>query len=125
MALVNNGVKISIPKSLQPAGFTYPSYTPMAEYEYCREFVLTIDKATVENADPVLTLQQIFNNAVIGVEKQVTDILTADYIGTNTVEYLIEAVGIGGNICPSLSNDFYLAVAPVYTIKAKVYIQTS
>ena len=101
MALVNNGVKVSLKASQKPTGYSLPSVTTFTDYEYTRPMTLNVAKATVENATKATTLTNIISNATIGISKQVDDIMTADYIGSNTVTYYIDLLTINHNIAPN------------------------
>lgn len=83
MAIVNNGTKVQL--AVIPAGYSRPAVTEISDFEYKRDVSLNVLKSTVEDADETITLANIINNATIGITKQVTDILAADYLGTATV----------------------------------------
>lgn len=125
MAVVNNGVKVSIPSILIPIGFTAPVVTEFADFEYEREVTLSVLKSTVENASKSTTLLNIIEDVTIGVSKQVEDIVSADYINSNTVTFYADILNISNNQQVSVTSDFFGNVALSYTVKVKFYIKTA
>lgn len=125
MAVINNGVKVSIPSGLIPTGFTAPAVTTFTDFEYERDITLSVLKSTVEDASKATTLLNIINNATIGVSKQVLDIVTADYIGTNTVTFYADMELLTNNQQASVTSDFYGNVPLSYTVKVKFYVKTA
>lgn len=86
MAITLNGIVNNLPVSQIPAGYTRPVVTTFLGVEYPSTVVLEVLKATVENADPVVTMGNILNEATIGLIKQLEDILAADFLASATVE---------------------------------------
>lgn len=125
MAVVNNGVLLSIPTGLIPTGFTAPAVTTFTDFEYEREITLSVLKSTVENASKATTLLNIINNGTIGVSKQIEDIVTADYIGSNTVTFYSEITVLSNNQQVSVTSDFFGNVALSYSVKVKFYVKTA
>lgn len=124
MAITNNGTKLKIASGQIPSGFSAPAVTDFSDHEYKRELILQVDKATVQNADKATTLSNILTDATIGINKQVTDILTADYVGTNDVQAFSELVSLGHNVLPTAQSDFLGNAAVVYKCKVIVYVKT-
>lgn len=124
MAITNNGTKLKISEGQIPFGFTAPAVSDFTDHEYKREVVLDVAKATVQNADKAITLTNILNNATIGINKQVTDIITADFVGTNNVQVFSELTFLGHNIQPTAFSDFLGIAAVVYRCKVTVYSKT-
>lgn len=124
MAIVNNGTKLKIASGQVPVGFTPPSVTDFADAEYKRELILDVAKATVQNADKSVTLTNILTDATIGINKQITDIITADLIGTNDVQVFSELVHLSHNVQPTAYSDFLGNAAVVYRCKVIVYVKT-
>ena len=87
MAVIDKGIKIELPEALIPDGFAAPVYVEVSDYEYERKYQLNILKSTVENVAKDVTFGNIINDATIGILKQINDIIVADFIGTNTVDY--------------------------------------
>lgn len=125
MALVNNGVQLSIPTGLIPTGFTAPAVTTFTDFEYEREVTLSVLKSTVENASKATTLLNIINDVTIGISKQILDIVTADYIGSNTVTFYSEVTNLTNNQQLSVTSDFFGNVAVSYVVKVKFYVKTA
>jgi hypothetical protein len=125
MALVNNGVKLNIPSALIPSGFIAPAVTEFTDFEYKRDLNLNILKATVENVSKATTLLNIINDAAIGISKQVLDIMTADYIGTNTVTFYTELISLSNNQQTSVTSNFFGNVPLSYVAKVIVYVKTA
>lgn len=125
MAVINNGVKLSIPSVLIPSGFTAPVVTEFEDFEYEREVTLSVLKSTVENASKATTLLNVINNGTIGVSKQIEDIVTADYINSNTVTFYADILNITNNQQLSVTSDFFGNVALSYSVKVKFYVKTS
>lgn len=124
MAIVNNGTKLAISTSLFPTGFTPPVITDFNDFEYKRELNLNVLRSTVQNTNKATTLTNILDDATVGINKQITDILTADYVGTNDVQVFSQLVSLGNNIEPSVNSDFFNAQPVSYTAKVIVYIKT-
>lgn len=85
MAITNNGTRNLLATAKLPTGYTVPTVTTFSDFEYRRTLTLSILKATVDEATSLATMTAIFEDATIGINKQITDILTADYLGTATV----------------------------------------
>jgi hypothetical protein len=124
MAVVNNGVKLSIPTVLIPSGFVSPVVTEFEDFEYDREITLSVLKSTVENASKATTLLNIINNVTIGISKQIEDIV-ADYINSNTVTFYTDVLSISNNQQVSVTSDFFGNVALSYIVKVKFYVKTA
>jgi len=125
MALTNQGTRVSIPSQLQPADFVAPAVTIFSDEEYVRTMTLNVLKATVDEADKATTLLAINANATVGIAKQVDDIMAADYIATNTVDYWIDWRTLSHNIAPSKTTDFLTSTAVSYVVTVDVYIKTA
>lgn len=85
MAITNNGTQNLLKEAKLPAGYTAPSITTFSDFEYSSRLELSILKATVDESTSLATMNAIFDNATIGINKQIDDILAADYIATQTV----------------------------------------
>lgn len=125
MAIVNNGTRVSIPSQLIADDFVAPAVTTFSDEEYVRNITLNVLKATVENAAKDVTLDNLIDNVTIGIEKQVEDIITADYIGSNTVTFWIDWLTLRSNIAASKSTDFLNDTAVSYVVNVDVYIKTA
>jgi len=85
MSIVNNGTVNSIDIKQIPSGYTRPTVTLIADYHYKRTITLTVLKSTVENATASTTMTNIIDDATIGITKQITDIMAADFLASATV----------------------------------------
>lgn len=125
MAITNNGTTVTINSDKLPTGYTLPSITTFTDWEYKRELELNVAKATVESATKTTTLTNIIENATVGIDKQVDDILAADYLGTATVTAYTEFYDIESNINVSPSTDFYNDTAVSYVCKCRLYVKAA
>lgn len=125
MAIVDKGIKISLSPSIVPSGFVPPVVAEFSDQEYERIYTLSVLKATVENADKAVTFDNIIDDAAIGILKQILDLVTADFVAANNVEYYSEWVIVNSNSARSLNNDFYTSTAFSYVCEVKVFIKTS
>src|SRR5680860_649504 len=119
MAITNNGTILSISTNQIPTGFTAPVVTTFTDAEYVRSHIIDVLRVTVANADKAITLTNIMTNATIGINKQVTDILTADYVGTNTVQAYSEVTSLTHNIQSIGTTDFLGNAVVVYRCAVK------
>ena len=124
MAIVDKGIKISLPSSLVPSDFVPPVVAEFSDQEYERTYTVSVLKATVENADKAITFANIIDDAAIGILKQILDLITADFIVANNVEYYSEWVIVSSNSARSLDSDFYSSTAFSYVCEVKVFIKT-
>jgi hypothetical protein len=125
MAVQDKGIKIELPEALVPDGFVAPAYVEVSDFEYKREYQLNVLKSTIQNADKDVTFGNIINDATIGILKQINDIIVADFIGTNTVEYYTVWKVINSNSQRSKGNDFYTSTAFSYICEVEVFIKTT
>ena len=122
MALTNNGTVVNLPASRIPSGYTLPTVSTFTDYEYeSKDVVLSVLKSTVENATETTTLTNILTNATIGINKQVSDLITADADVSNTVTAYAELKMIDSNQAASGSNDFYNDTAMSYQCTVRFY----
>ena len=105
MAITNNGTKNSLPAAKLPTGYTVPTVTTFTDWEYKRTLTLSVLKATVENATKATTMTNIFDDAAIGLDKQVVDIVAADFLATATVTTYAELTALTTNIVDVSSGD--------------------
>lgn len=125
MAITNNGTKVSLSTNFLPSGYTAPSTTTFTDYEYVRNITLSVTKATVENATKATTLTNIVDDVTVGIDKQITDILAADYLATATVTAFTELYKIGSNIEAGTGSDFYNNTAVSYTCYVRLYVKAA
>ena len=125
MAITNNGTKVSLSTNFLPSGYTAPSTTTFTDYEYVRNITLSVTKATVENATKATTLTNIVDDVTVGIDKQITDILAADYLATATVTAFTELYKIDSNIEAGTGSDFYNNTAVSYTCYVRLYVKAA
>ena len=125
MALTNAGTLVQLPTSRVPSDFTAVAVSSFTDFEYqSTTRTLSVLKSTVQDADPSTTLLAIISNATIGINKQVTDLVTAEFDTTNTVTCYAILTGIDSNQAASASNDFYTDTAMSYLCTVKFYVKS-
>lgn len=112
MAIVSQGTKITLtPSNKIPDGFTAPIVDDFSDYGYTAiRRTIYVPKATVENVDQAVTLTNIIQDATVGIEKQITDMITADWgaANPNTVDFWVHLIGLTTNVAPpDKTSDFY------------------
>lgn len=125
MALSKQPTKISLDATKKPAGFTDPGGSNLASSQPTYENLsLSVLKSTVENAVKATTFDNILTDAVVGIEKQINDLLLANIENTiQTVTYNIDWKNINNNqIFPS---DFYNDTVVSYICTVDVYVVIS
>ena len=126
MAITNNGTKNNLPANQLPSDYTKPAVTAITGALYPRELTLEVLKATVENADPKVTMANIIADAAIGITKQVTDILAADFVATRTVTAHAVFYDLKTNYSDlDTTGDYQTTTAPKYICKVKLFIKTA
>jgi hypothetical protein len=126
MAITNNGTQNKISEAQLPTGYTRPTVTIFTDFKYQRQVNLSVLKATVQNADPAVTMANIIANGTIGVTKQVTDILAADYLGTATVTAYADIVALENNFQSMLAGTPALTdTAASYIATVNIYVKTT
>lgn len=93
MALTNNGtiVGTGISDDQLPSGYTRPSgVTTFTDEQWVYRLELSVLKSTVENSTPSTTMGNIISNGTIGVTKQITDIVAADFVTAPTTTFYTE-----------------------------------
>jgi hypothetical protein len=124
MALTYNGTSVEIPAAQLPTGYVKPVVTKFSDYEYRSEVTLNVLKSTVDNATETTTFANILTDGTIGLNKQVSDILTADLdtVG-NTVDAYAELRSIGTNMV--LTGGLYTDAATSYVCSVPIFAKTS
>lgn len=126
MALTHNGTVVQLPSSRIPSDYTLPTVSTFTDHEYVSSSrTLTVLKSTVEDSDKSTTLSNIINNATIGIDKQVEDLISAEFDVTNTVESYAVLTMIDSNQAASGSNDFYTDTAMSYSCTVKFYVKSA
>ncbi len=124
MSITNNGAKNSQPANQIPSGYTAPTITEFTDWEYRRQFVLSIPKATVDNASKAITLANIYDDAAVGIDKQITDIIAATYISTQTVTTWVDVLNVDTNQGNNTGTDFYNDDAVDYIAVVILYVKS-
>lgn len=126
MPLTNAGTLVKLPTSRIPTDYTLPTVSSFTDWEYeSSERTLTVLKATVQDSDKATTLANILANATIGINKQVTDLVTAEFDTTADVTCYAVLTGIDSNVAASASNDFYTDTAMSYLCTVKFYVKSA
>ncbi len=126
MAITNNGTRVSISEDLLPADYVKPVVNDFKDAEYKRTLTLSIDKATVHNADPKVTMANIIANATVGINKQVADLVAADYLSTATVTTFADLIRLGTNMeSVSRGSAAYTNAAPAFIATVVLHVKTA
>jgi len=127
MAITNNGTRNSLSAAQKPALYTDPTVTTFADHEYKRTLTLSVLKATVETATSAATMTAILDNATIGINKQVSDIIDADYLATATVTTWADLRSLTTNIVDVSSGDgtWLKNTAVSYVATVDLYVKTA
>jgi|TARA_R100000750_G_C2278470_1_gene70258 hypothetical protein len=124
MAITNNGAANSLPASQLPSGYTRPTVTTFADWEYKRTLSLSVLKATVENATRSTTMTNIRENATVGINKQIVDIIAADFLASATVTTYGDWTGLSNNFVDVTGTGTALAdTAASYTCTVILYVK--
>jgi len=125
MAITNEGTRVSLATVKLPTGYTLPTISDFTDHEYVSDLTLTVLKATVENATDATTLTNIIEDVTIGIDKQIDDILAADFLGSATVTAFTDLLNIDQNITPVNTTDFYNDTAVSYKCTVKLFVKTA
>ncbi len=127
MAITNGGTRNSIPAGKLPSGHTRETTTTFTDWLYKRELTLSVAKATVDESAATTTMTAIFENVTIGLDKQITDIVAADYIASRTVTTWAECTNIITNLTDDSSGDgiWMKNTAEAYLCTVILYIKTA
>jgi len=123
MAITNNGTQVSVSRDKLPSTYTLPTVTTFTDFEYKREATLYVDRATVYSATKTTTMTNILGNASIGITKQVTDLVTADFDATKTITIYADLYDIDTNTAVSQTGDFYSNVDDKFTCYVRIYVK--
>jgi beta-xylosidase len=125
MAITNNGTVNSLDASLLPSGYTRPTVTEISDYDYVSELTLQVDKVTVDNATKSTTMTNIIGDGTVGITKQITDILAADYLASATVTAYTDWYKISTNIEINTTSDLFNADLVTYTCYVRLYVKAA
>lgn len=124
MALVKNDTKLSLDSTKIPSGATDPGGSNLSSSQPTYENLsLSVLKATVENATKATTFDNILDDAVVGIEKQIADLLANDMDVTQTITYNIDWKDVRNNAI--FTENFYNDTAVSYICTVDVYINVS
>ena len=125
MAISNLGVTNELLQEQLPAGYTRPVVATFTDFESVRTLILFVPKATVENTTPSTTMTAIFNNPTVGINKQIADIVSADYLTTPAVTTYGVLKSLTTNITTNdLTDTTYLTNTVVmYKCVVKLYVK--
>ena len=127
MAITFNNTSNELTANEKPSGYTDPTVTKFATVAgvHVTTLNLTVLKSTVENATASTTMTNIFNDATIGLNKQLSDIVSAAYSATPTVTAYGELVGLSNNFSGVNGDATYLKnTAASYTCTVKLYVKS-
>lgn len=126
MAIINNGTQNGLPAGQIPAGHTRETTTTFADWEYKRTLTLSVAKVTVDEATSTATMTAIFDNATIGLDKQILDIVAATYISTQTVTTYATLKSMTTNISDISSGDgtWLKSTAEAYICTVELFIKS-
>jgi hypothetical protein len=98
MPITNLGAQNSLSDLQLPTAYNRPSIVTFADFEYIRTVVLNIPKATVETATAQGTMLAIFNNATVGINKQIVDLIAAEFLATPVVTTFGSLISLTTNV---------------------------
>ena len=130
MAIVNEGTRVSIrPSNKIPTGFNPPAYNAFSDYQkISKRTTFEIPKTTVGNADPLVTLLNIIQDAAVGLEKQVEDEIAFEYDtanNTNDISFWVDMLTLDTDQDPLRpdDSDFLNNAAVHYLVEAVYYVK--
>ena len=100
MAITNNGTVNNLHDDQLPSGYTRPTVTTFTDWQWQQRIILSVLKATVQNAAEETTMTNIITNGTIGITQQVDDILANDYVASNTVTSFTNFIKLTSNEVP-------------------------
>jgi hypothetical protein len=125
MALAAQSTKISLDATKLPSGYTDPGGANLSSSEPTyTNLAISVTKSVVEDPTKATTFDAIRQDAAVGIEKQIADLLTNDMdVAVATITYNIDWKDIRNN--QIFTEDFYNDTAPVYICTVDVYINVS
>jgi len=126
MAITNNGTQNLLADTEVPTAYTRPTVTTFSDEEYESILTLTVLKATVQNAAAATTMTNIFDNASIGINKQITDILAADFLASATITAFGNLTALTNNFADvNRDGDYLTTAAASYICTVTLLVKTS
>ena len=126
MAITNNGAKNNLPAGQIPSGHTRNTTTEFTDWEYKRTLTLSVAKVTVDEATTTATMSAIIDNATIGIDKQITDIVAATFVASQTVTTWADFKALTTNISDTSSGSgtWLKSTAEAYICTVDLYIKS-
>lgn len=125
MAITSNGTRNLLKANQLPTGYTLPTVTTFTDFEYTKTLNLTMLKSDIALATPVLTMANLIDDAVVGIDKQVLDAITSDFVSTKSVVYFTDLRTLTSTDALSGGDDSWLTNAGTsYSAKVIVYIKS-
>jgi len=125
MAVVYTGTRNLIAASQLPTGYVRPVVAANTK-EYTFNLSLSVLKVTVDESTASDTMTAIFENATIGLDKQILDLITADYDNTQTVVGFGECNILTTNLRGITGSDDWLTDAVVnYLATVEVFVSVT
>ena len=125
MAITSNGTRNLLKANQLPTGYTLPTVTIFTDFEYTKTLNLTMLKSDIALATPVLTMANLIDDALVGIDKQVLDAITSDFVSTKSVVYFTDLRTLTSTDALSGGDDSWLTNASTsYNAKVIVYIKS-
>lgn len=125
MAITSNGTRNLLKANQLPTGYTLPTVTTFTDFEYTKTLNLTMLKSDIALATPVLTMANLIDDALVGIDKQVLDAITSDFVSTKSVVYFTDLRTLTSTDALSGGDDSWLTNAGTsYNAKVIVYIKS-
>ena len=125
MAITSNGTRNLLKANQLPTGYTLPTVTTFTDFEYTKTLNLTMLKSDIALATPVLTMANLIDDALVGIDKQVLDAITSDFVSTKSVVYFTDLRTLTSTDALSGGDDSWLTNASTsYNAKVIVYIKS-
>ena len=113
--------KISVDPTKRPMDYKIFEVKNLSNIPKIENLVLSITKSIVANENKYATFDNIIKDEIVGIEKQVSDILKAEYdIPNQLIHYNIDFKDIKDN--QHFTTDFYNNKPFVYLAIVDVYI---
>ena len=125
MAITSNGTRNLLKENQLPTGYTLPTVTTFTDFEYTKTLNLTMLKSDIALATPVLTMANLIDDAIVGIDKQVLDAITSDFVSTKSVVYFTDLRTLTSTDALSGGDDSWLTNAGTsYNANVIVYIKS-
>ena len=127
MALVFNGTKNELSDGQIPSSYTKPTVATISNPEFTYTKTLSILKSTVQNASQAVTMANIFNDATIGIDKQLEDHINLDFDdGLRAITAYAVLTHLTTNIASLAGSGVWLQTTAVsYVATVTVYVNVA